>query len=316
VKALQANNYQNGVDSKERKMADLRETMKESRQEMDDRKKVLDELQEAMLKRLKEAKAVTGTSKAAKDKPPTDLVEFWEKESFPEGVEQIELLSGQLEAQASSTADIDQSVMEKYTDLREQIQELDEAISSEKKSNESRSKKIERLKEEWLGSLNKLVSEISDRFCQFFKIMGFVGRVDLTDGNGNNDFDNYGIKILVKYRETEPLQELTPHLQSGGERSVATAVYMLALQALTTVPFRCVDEINQGMDARNERLIFELLVKASCHENSAQYFLLTPKLLTGLNYNPAMNVLIVHNGTGLPHHTEWNRTALADLSSA
>jgi len=40
-------------------------------------------------------------------------------------------------------------------------------------------------------------------------------------------------------------QELTASHQSGGERSVATAIYMLALQALTTVPFRCVDEINQ-----------------------------------------------------------------------
>ena len=48
---------------------------------------------------------------------------------------------------------------------------------------------------------------------------------------------------------------MTAHHQSGGERSVATALYMLALQELTTVPFRCVDEINQGMDARNERWV-------------------------------------------------------------
>ena len=52
--------------------------------------------------------------------------------------------------------------------------------------------------------------------------------------------------------------------QSGGERSVATALYMLALQELTTVPFRCVDEINQGMDATNERRVFQLLVCTKC----------------------------------------------------
>ena len=52
--------------------------------------------------------------------------------------------------------------------------------------------------------------------------------------------------------------------QSGGERSVATALYMLALQELTTVPFRCVDEINQGMDATNERRVFQLLVCIKC----------------------------------------------------
>ena len=41
---------------------------------------------------------------------------------------------------------------------------------------------------------------------------------------------------------------------------MATALYMLALQELTTVPFRCVDEISQGMDATNERRVFQLLV--------------------------------------------------------
>ena len=59
---------------------------------------------------------------------------------------------------------------------------------------------------------------------------------------------------------------------------------------------RCVDEINQGIDARNERLVFELLVRTSCHLTSSQYFLLTPKLLTGLSYSPRINVLIVYNG--------------------
>ena len=86
---------------------------------------------------------------------------------------------------------------------------------------------------------------------------------------------------------------------------MATALYMLALQELTTVPFRCVDEINQGMDAANEKRVFELLVRTSCHENSAQYFLLTPKLLPGLEYSARMNVLIVNNGQGMCHHSQW-----------
>ena len=87
---------------------------------------------------------------------------------------------------------------------------------------------------------------------------------------------------------------------------MATALYMLALRELTTVPFRCVDEINQGMDARNERLVFELLVRTSCHVSSAQYFLLTPKLLTDLKYSPRMNLLIVCNGPLMCHYTDWN----------
>lgn len=50
---------------------------------------------------------------------------------------------------------------------------------------------------------------------------------------------------MVKFRDTDELQELTRTHQSGGERALTTAVYMIALQNLSRVPFRCVDEINQ-----------------------------------------------------------------------
>ena len=44
------------------------------------------------------------------------------------------------------------------------------------------------------------------------------------------DYERYGVRIRVKYRDNEQLRELTAHHQSGGERSVATVLYMMALQ--------------------------------------------------------------------------------------
>lgn len=49
----------------------------------------------------------------------------------------------------------------------------------------------------------------------------------------------------MKFRDSESLQLLTSTHQSGGERSVSTMLYLLALQDLTNCPFRAVDEINQ-----------------------------------------------------------------------
>ena len=66
---------------------------------------------------------------------------------------------------------------------------------------------------------------------------------------------DFGVSIKVKFRDGEDWSELSRGRQSGGEMSVTTAVYMLALQELTTVPFRCADEINQGLDDRNERRV-------------------------------------------------------------
>lgn len=76
-----------------------------------------------------------------------------------------------------------------------------------------------------------------------------------------NDFDKYGMKIRVKFRDADELQELTRNHQSGGERAVTTAVYMMSLQELTIVPFRCVDEINQVLD----KLVFHLLICYNIH---------------------------------------------------
>jgi hypothetical protein len=61
----------------------------------------------------------------------------------------------------------------------------------------------------------------------------------------------------VKFRESSEMQQLEGMRQSGGEKSVGTMLYLISLQPLTPCPFRLVDEINQGMDARNERMIFE-----------------------------------------------------------
>ena len=55
----------------------------------------------------------------------------------------------------------------------------------------------------------------------------------------------YGISVFVRYRDEEATAELDYNKHSGCERSVATMIYIIALQKLTAVPFRVVDEINQ-----------------------------------------------------------------------
>ncbi|OLY84155.1 Structural maintenance of chromosomes protein 5 [Smittium mucronatum] len=66
------------------------------------------------------------------------------------------------------------------------------------------------------------------------------------------------------------------------------------------VPFRVVDEVNQGMDQRNERLIHSQIVRTACQLNSPQYFLITPKLLPKLDYHQNMKVHCIFNGEWQP----------------
>ena len=120
------------------------------------------------------------------------------------------------------------------------------------------------------------------------------------------DFSKYGIKIMVSFRNDEQMQELTAWQQSGGEKSVSTMMYMIALQEMTKCPFRVVDEINQGMDPVNERKVFDIIVQNSCSKQFAQYFLLTPKLLPDLCFDERTNVICVFNGPMNLPHTKYN----------
>ena len=74
----------------------------------------------------------------------------------------------------------------------------------------------------------------------------------------------------------------------------------MALQSLARSPFRVVDEINQGMDPRNERMVHERMVEIACKEHTSQYFLITPKLLTGLRYDRRMKILCIASGEHMP----------------
>jgi hypothetical protein len=142
------------------------------------------------------------------------------------------------------------------------------------------------------------------------------GRRD-DDENDTGNFKNWGIQIMVQFREKSKLQQLSAQVQSGGERSVSTIMYLMALQELMVSPFRCVDEINQGLDERNERLVFKRIVENSSRppegsnlaNHSGQYFLITPKLLPNLYdmENDAMTVLFVFNGPwSFQSPTDWN----------
>jgi structural maintenance of chromosomes protein 5 len=149
----------------------------------------------------------------------------------------------------------------------------------------------------WLPKLRDIVTTINATFGDNFAAVGTAGEVMLHEAE-DEDFARYAIEIRVKFRESELLQTLDANRQSGGERSVSTIIFLVALQGVTVTPFRVVDEINQGMDPVNERKVFRQLVRASTGEATPQCFLLTPKLLPDLPFSKEVTVLQIMNG---PH---------------
>ncbi|KAJ5670631.1 uncharacterized protein N7477_005994 [Penicillium maclennaniae] len=208
---------------------------------------------------------------------------------------------------------------------RKQIKKLQDKLADFQTKLADYQTSIDEVRSLWEPKLDALIAKISDAFSDSFKRIGCAGQVSLDkvedepgpNGEpGGSDFEKWSIQIYVKFREHESMSLLDSHRQSGGERAVSTIFYLMALQSLSASPFRVVDEINQGMDPRNERMVHGRLVDIACASSEeedtddngnpigggggGQYFLITPKLLSGLVYKPGMKVLCIYSGEHMP----------------
>ncbi|KAL3991079.1 hypothetical protein ACH3XW_34420 [Acanthocheilonema viteae] len=199
--------------------------------------------------------------------------------------------------------------IERYEKLTRKRESLIKEMAGRKKDVDEWENKLNRLLERWLFQLESVVGKLNQHFSSFFENMGCSGEVHLQKPDDKFDILKYGIIVAAKFREGERLRQLTHQTQSGGERSVITMLYILALQKLTVVPFRCVDEINQGMDPKNEKTVFNMIVDTLSKDNDltkTQYFILTPKLVPDLKFNQKTKIHCICSGGKLTKCKSWN----------
>eukprot|EP00048_Salpingoeca_helianthica_P017956 m.239909 g.239909 ORF g.239909 m.239909 type:complete len:1037 (-) comp22885_c0_seq1:27-3137(-) len=240
-------------------------------------------------KTLERARASTGQQQPS----PAQLQVF---AGFPEDLPALEQAISDEQAKLDCSAPISESAIRDYEARKAQIEQKQAANDELQAQVGTLATELESVKEQWLPQLRGYIDRIRASFSAYFRDMGCAGDVILEEDE--TDFSKYGAKIMVKFRDDTQLQALTGTRQSGGERSVSTMLFLLALQSQTKVPFRVVDEINQGMDPNNERRVFSQVVKCSSEGVTSQYFLITPKLLPNLEYKGNLRVLCVFNG---PH---------------
>lgn len=189
------------------------------------------------------------------------------------------------------------NVIREFEKREQEIAKLTKKMDASNGKLAAITQQLDDLMGKWEPKLDALVSKVNDAFAYNFEQISCAGEVRV---NKTEDFDQWALDIMVKFRENESLQQLNAHRQSGGERAVSTIFFLMALQSMAQSPFRVVDEINQGMDPRNERMVHERMVEIACREHTSQYFLITPKLLTGLRYDPKMRVLCIASGEHMP----------------
>uniref|UniRef100_A0AAX7U7X8 Structural maintenance of chromosomes protein 5 n=1 Tax=Astatotilapia calliptera TaxID=8154 RepID=A0AAX7U7X8_ASTCA len=242
---------------------------------------------------------------------PEDLRNAFSK--LPDTLDEVDAMLNEERSRAECFTGLSENVVDEYNRREQEIKQMEKELEEKSNALNAYRQNISEAKERWLNPLKHLVEQINEKFSAFFRSMQCAGEVDLHSEN-EEEYDKYGIRIRVKFHATTQLHELTPYHQSGGERSVSTMLYLMALQELNRCPFRVVDEINQGMDPVNERRVFDIVVRTACKETTSQYFFITPKLLQNLTYAEEMTILCIHNGPHMLSPNQWDERAFVRRS--
>ncbi|KAF8187572.1 P-loop containing nucleoside triphosphate hydrolase protein [Mycena galopus ATCC 62051] len=236
-------------------------------------------------------KAVESAEQKGEDAPaPGDDVDLRSRAELQAELEKQE-------ANLEMDANTNPGVVEQYEKRKRDIEVLEKTIEGRQRQANKIEKNIKNARGNWEPALQALVASIGKKFSAAFDRIGCAGEIRVRQ---DESYAQWAIDILVKFRDTEKLQLLTSQRQSGGERSLTTILYLMSLTEEARAPFSLVDEINQGMDQRAERMVHNSMVEVTCKPDSAQYFLITPKLLADLEYHERMKILCVNNGEWLP----------------
>lgn len=293
---LKLNIFMIGNENVEQQVRLYRDQVLESKKLVTNVQINLDRKKEVCRTKQTEAKGLTD-GKTPSDKRSFPYIEAFK--SLPSSLEEIKAKIDDFQARLDCMPQNEQVNMDEFEKQLEMAKKLEESISNVGNDKIKLQTEIIILHNTWFPEISGIIDLINNNFCRFMASMGYAGEIELSKNEDQHDYKSYGIEIRVKYRQKEKIQTLDRYVQSGGERAVAIAIYTLSIQHISQVPFRCVDEINQGMDRRNERKFFEMLVQETCMEGRSQYFFISPKLLPNLSYSEFMTVHVVNNGVGV-----------------
>lgn len=228
----------------------------------------------------------------------------------------------------------DTSIPQRLAAAQTLVAGLDQKLRDAYEEEESGRAKFHSALKAWKSRLEQQVAVLQQRFAGDCAALGAVGSIKLVDGG--YDCTQYGLELQTAWHGQEVGSSAAAQ-QSGGEKSVTTILFLLAIQHTSPCPFRLIDEINQGMDSKNERRVLELVARStaptalecaklglpstppgpsrkrvrpqaaaapplSAHEAARadpghQYFILTPKLLPDLDFPDHVRIHTMFNGS-------------------
>jgi len=175
----------------------------------------------------------------------------------------------------ASLGDVSEDIERMYESYSKLYLELKEKARSVAENREKALEEVSIRTEAWQKIMQELLDDVSLQYQRILSQAHGVGKVGLVN---KHDIEAAGLEVLVGFKGAKPVP-LDAYTQSGGERSMATMSFLLALQQHVQSPFRAVDEYDVHMDPRNRETITNLLIESIEGLNS-QYLIITPSQIT------------------------------------
>lgn len=170
-----------------------------------------------------------GEETPLREKLQVDLAQY-------ETIDHAKAALEEAEQKISSTV-FDRNVAQLYETKQQEVEVARDQLESLTRGKEHKLAEMRRKAEPWEESLHKFIAKVDIRFSRYMSELGCVGAVSLRKGKPGGDaddeeplFEDFGVEIKVSFREGVKPTVLSARVQSGGERSVSTIMYLMALQ--------------------------------------------------------------------------------------
>lgn len=192
-------------------------------------------------------------------------------------------------AKLETIGDVSEDTREMYERQLELMEGLKEKALKVRENRMAAEESLKRRMALWRRKVQSLLEQVNGSYLSILSALGARGYVKLVNPE---DIDKAGLELYIGFRGMEPTP-LNPYTQSGGERSVAVAAFLLSLQRYIKSPFRAVDEFEVHMDLRNREVFLFKLIEVLKKTGDAQYLVITPNQIPLVGED--VHVIVVQN---------------------
>ncbi|CAN8071545.1 unnamed protein product [Agarophyton chilense] len=210
---------------------------------------------------------------------------------------ELEEKIAQMEGKAQGLETGGDRIVRTFEERQQKITALETEMRERKERYGAQKDRLSKEKKDFLAWLDGGVEKMRAKFSALYRRLGCSGDLELVNGQSEKLCD-LALQILVSYREDVKLRAVSASANSGGEKMCCTMLFCFSLvvEDGRVPPFVFVDELNQGLDPKNEMRIMTMMFEDAEKEGASQSFVISPKLQLNMRLKSQTKTHILFNG--------------------